>query len=115
MDDLKEKKKLLKAEPTLDPEVLKEQKKRIDALRNSQSQIYKEFYLLVEENKEYMEKLKELMKQKRITYDRQTEEKLKEHCAGQFQKKVLIQAQKQAPDLPEDTSHGIHQKMAQKR
>lgn len=115
MDELKEKKKLLKTEPVSDPEVLKEQKKRIASLRNSQSQIYKEFYLLVEENKENMEKLKEVMKQKRITYERQTEETLKEHCVGQFQKKALAQAQKQAPDLPEDTSHGIQQKISHKR
>lgn len=92
---------------TPDSESVEQRRKRIQSLKETQSQIYKEFYTLVEENKDNMKQLRDLIRGKRDTYDTHTEQKLKEHFKDNFQKSILMKAREQAPELPEIDGHGM--------
>ena len=92
---------------TPDSESVEQRRKRIQSLKEIQSQIYKEFYTLVEENKDNMKQLRDLIRGKRDTYDTHTEQKLKEHFKDNFQKSILMKAREQAPELPEIDGHGM--------
>lgn len=100
---------------TPDTEVLEKKKDRIQNLRRIQSQTFKEFYALVEENKANMKELRDLIRGKRTIYDTQTEQKLKEHYADKFDKATLAKARAQAPELPEPDGAGIKNIISHKR
>lgn len=92
---------------TSDSESVEQRRKRIQNLKQIQSQTYKEFYSLVEENRENMAELRALIRGKRNTYDFHTEQKLKNYFKDKFQKSILMKAREQAPELPEMDGHGI--------
>lgn len=85
----------------IDKQTTEENQKRIKTLKEIQSQTYKEFYALVNENRDNMKRLRELVRGKRKAYDAKTEEKLKEHYAEKFDKNVLVRARTEAPELPD--------------
>lgn len=84
----------------IDKQITEENQKRITNLKEIQSQTYKEFYTLVNDNRDNMEQLRDLVRGKRKTYDAKTEEKLKEHYADKYDKNTLIKAREEAPELP---------------
>lgn len=90
-----------------DSESVEQRRKRIQNLKAIQSQTYKEFYSLVEENRENMAELRALIRDKRNTYDSHTEQKLKDYFKDKFQKSILMKAKEQAPELPEMDGHGM--------
>lgn len=92
---------------TPDSESVEQRRKRIQNLKQIQSQTYKEFYSLVEENRKNMEEHRVLIRSKRNTYDTHIEDKLKERFKDKFQKPILMKAREQAPELPEMNGHGI--------
>ena len=96
-------------------ESAEQKRKRIRTLKEIQAQTYKEFYSLVEENKENMAGLRELIKGKRNTYDTHTEDRLKEHFADKFQKSILTKAREQAPELLKIGGTGIRQNKEHRR
>lgn len=96
-------------------ESVEQRRKRIQNLKAIQSQTYKEFYSLVEQNRANMAELRELVRQKRNVYDSHTEQKLKEHYADTFQSDILIKAKEQAPDIPAVDGAGIRNNISHRR
>lgn len=98
-----------------DSESTGQRRKRIKYLKEIQSQTFKEFYSLVDENKENMAELRALIRVKRNTYDTHTEQKLKEHFKDNFQKAILTKARTEAPELPEMDGAGIRNNISHRR
>lgn len=96
-------------------ESVEQRRKRIQNLKQIQSQTYKEFYSLVEQNRANMAELRELVRQKRNVYDSHTEQKLKEHYADNFQPGILLKAREQAPDIPNMDGAGIRNNISHRR
>lgn len=83
------------------------ERERINNLKRIQSQTYKEFYALVDANRENMGQLRDMIQKKRIIYDTHTEQKLKDHYTDQFDLAILTRARIQAPELPEMDGTGL--------
>lgn len=96
-------------------ESVEQRRKRIQNLKAIQSQTYKEFYSLVEQNRANMAELRALVKEKRNVYDSHTEQKLKEHYADKFQSDILTKAKEQAPDIPAVENTGIRNTITHRR
>lgn len=96
-------------------ESVEQRRKRIQNLKQIQSQTYNEFYSLVDKNRENMAELRALVRQKRNVYDKHTEQKLKEHYADKFQPGILLKSREQAPDIPEMDSAGIRNTITHRR
>lgn len=98
-----------------DTESVEQRRKRIQNLKTIQSQTYKEFYSLVDQNRANMAELRALVKQKRNVYDNHTEQKLKEHYADDFLPGILLKAKEQAPDIPNMDGAGIRNNISHRR
>lgn len=96
-------------------ESVEQRRKRIQNLKQIQSQTYNEFYSLVDQNRANMAELRELVRQKRNVYDKHTEQKLKEHYADKFQSDILLKAREQAPDIPNMDGAGIRNNISHRR
>ncbi|MEG1574964.1 MAG: hypothetical protein RR341_07840, partial [Bacteroidales bacterium] len=98
-----------------DKQIIEESQKRITSLKKIQAQTYKEFYILVEENRDNMEQLRDLIRGKRKIYEARTEEKLKEYFGKKFDKNVLVKARAEAPELPEKDGTRLKKSVVYKR
>ncbi|MEF9939601.1 MAG: MobQ family relaxase [Clostridium sp.] len=98
-----------------DKQIIEESQKRITSLKKIQAQTYKEFYILVEENRDNMEQLRDLIRGKRKIYEARTEEKLKEYFGKKFDKSVLVKARAEAPELPEKDGTRLKKSVVYKR
>lgn len=96
-------------------ESVEQRRERIQNLKQIQAQTYKEFYSLVDQNRANMAELRELARQKRSIYDNQTEQKLKEHYADNFQPDIFTKAKEQAPDIPNMDGAGIRNNISRRR
>ncbi len=115
LDEIKSAYKPEMSVPVSTSESVEQKRKRMRTLKEIQAQTYKEFYSLVEENKENMAELRALIRIKRNTYDIHTEVKLKEHFADKFEQSILTKAREQAPELPEINSTGIKNTKSHRR
>ncbi len=115
LDEIKSAYKPEMSVPVSTSESVEQKRKRMRTLKEIQAQTYKEFYSLVEENKENMAELQALISRKRNTYDIHTEVKLKEHFADEFEKSILTKAREQAPELSEINNTGIKNTKSHRR
>lgn len=104
-----------KTVPMSDPEVLSAKYERVKQLKEIKVQTYKEFYSLVEENKEYMKRLRELITGKRNVFDFHTEHNLKEHFGEKYDSDILIRARAEALELPVADGIKFHKVFTYKR
>lgn len=104
-----------KTVPMSDPEVLSAKYERVKQLKEIKVQTYKEFYSLVEENKEYMKRLRELITGKRNEFDFHTEHNLKEHFGEKYDSDILIRARAEALELPVADGIKFHKVFTYKR
>lgn len=115
LDEIQAKCEQVKIVPVSSMEVIEQKKKQIEYLKEIQSQTYKEFYTLVNENRENMYQLRELIQGKHKVYDTHLEQTLREHYADDFQEKILVQARVKALELPEINGSGIQKRVFHKR
>lgn len=101
--------------PESDTESVEQRRMRILNLKQIQSQTYKEFYSLVDQNRANMAELRALVRQKRNVYDSHTEQRLKDHYADNFQPGILMKAKEQAPDIPVVEGAGMRNTITHRR
>ena len=83
----------------MSPDAVEQTKSQIQSLKRKQSQIYSEFQSLVQDNRNNLIRLQEMMGMKRIYYDDYIEKKLREHYKERFDSDALAKARQKAPDL----------------
>lgn len=83
----------------MSPDVVEQTKMQIQSLKRKQSQIFNEFQDLVQENRNNLARLQEMMGMKRSYYDDYIEMKLREHYKEKFDADALAKARQKAPDL----------------
>lgn len=99
LNELKEEKQKMKIPTESEQLIVREKNHRLEELKKMESGLYKEFYALVEENKEHMKVLGAMMRGKREVYESHVEQQLREHFQEQFQADALSQAKNEAPDI----------------
>lgn len=102
-------------DPVIAPESIEHKRKQIQNLRKSLSATFNEFYRLVDESKDQMKEIREIVRGIRPVYDELTEQELKKHHAGAFQGEVLEKARMKGPELPETETDGIKQNIRHRR
>jgi len=105
----------VKTAPVSSPEAARKKKEQIQHLKEIQSQAYREFYTLVKENKENMNRIREIIQGRRKEHDSQLKQRLKEHYTEDFQERILEQARDKAPEIPETEGASIQKNISHKR
>lgn len=80
-------------------DAVEQTKVQIQTLKRKQGQIFNEFQDLVQENRNNLVRLQEMMGMKRSYYDDYIEKKLREHYREKFDADALAKARQKAPDL----------------
>ncbi len=115
LNEIQLKQREIKTAPVSSPEAAEQKRKQIQYLKEIQAQAYREFYILVNENKENMGRIREIIQGRRNDYDCQLKEKLKEHYTKDFQEKILEQARAKAPEIPKTDGTSIQKRISHQR
>lgn len=92
-----------------------EKEELVRQLKQTQTQVYREFYTLVNENRENMSRLREMVLGVRPAYEAETERQLREHYKGNFREDGFTKAKEQAPDIPGTEADGRSRSREHKR
>lgn len=115
LNEIQSRQREVKTAPVSSPEAARKKKEQIQYLKEIQSQAYREFYTLVKENKENMNRIREIIQGSRNEHDSQLKQRLKEHYTEDFQEKILEQARDKAPEIPETEGASIQKNISHKR
>jgi hypothetical protein len=115
LNEIQSRQREVKTAPVSSPEAARKKKEQIQYLKEIQSQAYREFYTLVKENKENMNRIREIIQGSRNEHDSQLKQRLKEHYTEDFQEKILEQARDKAPEIPETEGASIQKNIFHKR
>ncbi len=115
LNEVRSRQREVKTAPVSSPEAARKKKEQIQYLKEIQSQAYREFYTLVKENKENMNRIREIIQGRRNERDSQLKQRLKEHYTEDFQEKILEQARDKAPEIPEAEGASIQKNISHKR